>query len=292
MIPIVGAGQAGSTLTMQNGQFSCLSRPIHSSMKERIETELEKIEKSFDVKVIYACESGSRAWGFPSANSDYDVRFLYLHPQDWYLAINLEQKREGIELPIENDLDIDGWDFRKALKLFYKSNPPLLEWLGSPIVYLEPYSTAHKMRELAATYYNPLANMYHYLRMAQGNYREYLKGERVWIKKYFYVLRPILAVNWLERGYGVVPTEFGTLVEEIVEDSELKQQINKLVKNKQTGQELDYGARIPIISDFISNELARLENKQFEKSLEKQPVEPLNELFRSALQEVWGGNNG
>lgn len=260
-------------------------------MKANIEIELQKIEKSCEVKVIYACESGSRAWGFPSANSDYDVRFLYLHPQDWYLAIDLENKRDVIEVPIETDLDISGWDLRKALQLFYKSNPPLLEWLGSPIIYVEPYAIAQQMRELAATYYNPIANMYHYLRMAQGNYRDYLKGERVWIKKYFYVLRPILAVNWIERGYGVVPTEFGKLVEGIVENIILKQQINELIESKKEGQELDYGARIPMISDFISSELERLENKRFESSLEKQPVDPLNKLFFSALQEVWEKSN-
>lgn len=161
-------------------------------MKEKIIARLNNVETEECVKILYACESGSRAWGFPSADSDFDVRFLYLHPKDWYLSIDLEQKRDVIERPISDQIDLSGWDLRKALWLFRKSNPPLLEWLGSPIVYWERYSTATQMRQLAETYYSPKACMYHYLHMARGNYREYLKGEHVWIKKYFYVLRPIL----------------------------------------------------------------------------------------------------
>lgn len=261
-------------------------------MKQRIQSELEAIESQVGVKILYACESGSRAWGFPSADSDYDVRFLYLHPQDWYLAVDLESRRDVIERRIDHDLDVSGWDLRKALKLFHKSNPPLLEWLGSPIVYLENYTVAACLRELAPTYYNPIASMYHYLHMAQGNFRNYLQGEQVWVKKYFYVLRPLLAVNWLERGCGIVPTEFEQLVNRIIDDGELKQQIAALIVAKKAGDELDEGPRIPIISDFINNELARLEHKQFAASLEKQPFEPLNELFRSMLVEVAGQTFG
>lgn len=256
-------------------------------MKQKILAEIKALEQQFKVKVLYVCESGSRAWGFPSSDSDFDVRFIYLHPRDWYLAVNLENKRDVIELPIDSDLDINGWDLRKALKLFYKTNPPLLEWLGSPIVYLDNYGIASQMRQLASIYYNPLACMYHYLHMAQGNYRDYLKGEEVWVKKYFYVLRPLLAVNWLERGLGVVPTEFQRLVEQIVEDTPLKEQINKLIAEKRAGKELDFGPRIPEISDFITTELHRLEEIHFEKSLEKQSFAQLNDLFRKALTDMF-----
>jgi uncharacterized protein len=95
-------------------------------MKQKIIEEIKKIEGTYKVKVLYACESGSRAWGFPSKNSDYDVRFIYIHEEDWYLSI--DQKRDVIELPINDLLDINGWELTKALRLFRKSNPPLLEW--------------------------------------------------------------------------------------------------------------------------------------------------------------------
>ncbi|MEP9411091.1 MAG: nucleotidyltransferase domain-containing protein [Candidatus Brocadia sp.] len=256
-------------------------------MKEEIITRLNNVENEECVKILYACESGSRAWGFPSTNSDFDVRFLYLHPKNWYLSIDLEQKRDVIERPINDQIDLSGWDLRKALRLFRKSNPPLLEWLGSPIVYREKYSTATQMRQLAEAYCSPKACIYHYLHMARGNYREYLRGEQVWIKKYFYVLRPILAINWLERGWGVVPTDFRIMVNQLFNSGELKQEIEKLIKSKEQSEELDYGPRIPVISNFIDSEIERFEVKQFTDDTDQCSTDQLNSLFRFALDEVW-----
>ena len=258
-------------------------------MREKIRARLQHIEISEEIRILYACESGSRAWGFPSANSDYDVRFIYLHPRDWYLSIDLEQKRDVVECFIGGQLDINGWDLRKALQLLRKGNPPLMEWLGSPIVYWEEFTVAEKMRELVSEYYSPVACLYHYLHMAQGNYRDYLKGPTVWLKKYFYVLRPLLAINWIEQGLGVVPTEFQVLVERVVDTAELNEEIEKLVEAKRRGEELDHGPRIELISDLFERELARLEGQQFGQEHDK-PVasaEEFNELFRSALDEVW-----
>lgn len=256
-------------------------------MEQEILSRLSNVELEEGVKILYACESGSRAWGFPSSDSDYDVRFLYLHPKKWYLSIDLERKRGVIERPINDQIDLNGWDLRKALGLFHKSNPPLLEWLSSSIIYLEKYSIATRMRELAPVYYSPKACMYHYLHMARGNYREYLKGERVWIKKYFYILRPLLAINWLERGLGVAPTEFRVLVERVIDSEELKREIGKLIEAKEQGEELDYGPRIPVIGDFIDSEMERLDGKEFTDGIEKQPIDKPNDLFRAALEEVW-----
>ena len=254
-------------------------------MREKIISHLINLESEENIIIFYACESGSRAWGFPSADSDYDVRFLYLHPTSWYLSI--EEKRDVIERTLNDDLDINGWDLKKALALFRKSNPPLLEWLDSPIIYQEKFTIASQMRELAKIYYLPTACIYHYLHMAQGNFREYLKGERVWIKKYFYVLRPILAIKWIEQGYGVAPTAFGTLVEQVLPNGVLKDEINKLIEQKSKGAELDYGDRIPAISEFIENELARLEESQKEYVNKPAPIEVLDNLFRHALHEIW-----
>ncbi len=258
-------------------------------MREKIQTCLQEIETHEKVKIVYACESGSRAWGFPSSDSDYDVRFIYLHPKDWYLSIDLEKRRDVIERPINEQLDVSGWDLRKSLQLLRKFNPPLMEWLGSPIVYREQFTIAAQMRDLASRYYSPVACLYHYLRMAQGNYRDYLKGPIVWIKKYFYVLRPILAIRWIERDLGVVPTEFQVLVEQVIDSSELKAEIEALVAAKRRGDELDRGPRIAQISDFIEMELARWESRQFGQEYGKPgpPVGEFNDLFRAALDEVW-----
>lgn len=256
-------------------------------MRERIEAALAEVEAAEGVTILYACESGSRAWGFASADSDYDVRFLYLHSPDWYLSIDLGVKRDVIERPIDGALDLSGWELRKALLLFRKSNPPLLEWLGSPIVYRERHKTAERLRELAPTFYSPVACGYHYLHMAKGNHREYLKGDSVWRKKYFYVLRPLLALRWLEAGLGVVPTEFEKLVEATVPTDELREAIAALVDEKAAGAELDYGPRIPVVSDFIEGELRRHEQTGFDRSPPPPPIEPLNELFRDELRQVY-----
>jgi uncharacterized protein len=252
---------------------------------EEIPRRLGKIEKEERVIIFYACESGSRAWGFPSEDSDYDVRFLYLRSRDWYLSIDVEEKRDVIEQPISDMLDISGWDLRKALKLLRKSNPPLLEWLNSPIIYQEKLSIMERLRQLVPEYYSPVACLHHYLHMAEGNCREYLKGETVWVKKYFYVLRPLLAINWIEKESTVVPMEFGALVERCVKASSLKQAIGNLLERKRTGQELDRGPRIPAISDFIDSELERLKRTVIEGK-SKPDSERLNEFFRWALDEV------
>jgi len=255
---------------------------IADEVKQEILDRLNDIETEEGVSIFYACESGSRAWGFPSEDSDYDVRFLYLRPSDWYLSIDLESKRDVIERPINDLLDISGWDLRKALQLFRKSNPPLLEWLNSPIVYQEKGSISQVLRDLIPEYYSRVKCMHHYLHMAQGNFREYLRGDIVWVKKYFYVLRPILAIKWIETRSDAVPMEFGKLVDSCVESNELKTSINTLVEQKRAGQELDRQPRIDIISEFIESELQRLESVIVEDKV-KLDSASLDQLFRSSL---------
>ena len=254
-------------------------------MKSQILSQLREIESHENVRIVYACESGSRAWGFPSADSDYDVRFLYVRPVEWYLSIDI--KRDVIERPIHDELDISGWDLKKALLLFRKSNPPLLEWLGSSIVYLEKYSAAQRMRRLLPDYYSPTACLYHYLHMALGNYREYLKGDVVWIKKYFYVLRPILAMIWIERGLGVVPTDFNTLVDKLALEPPIANEIARLLAAKRAGAELDRGPRIEVLSRFIEEELDRWENNSTIHQKRSVNSDKLDELFRTTLKEAW-----
>ncbi len=245
--------------------------------------ELHNIEKEYRVQIFYACESGSRAWGFPSADSDFDVRFLYIRERDWYLSIDVEDKRDVIELPISDDLDISGWDLRKALKLLRKSNPPLLEWLSSPTVYMQNDALIEKFRDLAPLYYSPISCSYHYLQMARNNFREYMKGDTVKVKKYFYILRPILAIKWIEEMSEIMPMEFGIMVDRLIHDQPLKKAINDLVDRKKQGEELKLEPKIPVISDFIKNEMERITTKVFDKYNEKSPTEILNSTFREMI---------
>ncbi len=255
------------------------------NIRQEIESRLRQIEQEEEVCIFYTCESGSRAWGFPSANSDYDVRFVYIHPPTWYLSI--DDKRDVIERKISDLIDISGWDIRKALKLLRKSNPPLLEWLNSPIIYQQRLDIVEKIRLLMPEYYSPKSCLYHYLHMAEGNFRDYLKGEIVWVKKYFYVLRPILACKWIEAGYGVVPMEFERLIHRLVEDEGLKAAIHELLRRKREGLELDREARIPVISEFIEVELERLGSTSFDGKNGNPDTERLDEVFRWILAEVW-----
>jgi len=251
--------------------------------KPRILEQLRKVESDESVRVLFACESGSRAWGFPSEDSDYDVRFIYVHPQEWYLSIDLEQRRDVIERPIVDSLDVSGWDVRKALQLLHKSNPPLLEWLGSPIVYIDRGGLADRLRQFAGRFYSPTACTYHYLHMARGNVREYLKGDEVWLKKYFYVLRPLLAIRWIETHDERVPMEFGTLLDGARVDANVRARIDDLLVRKRAGVELDKGPKIPEISEFIETELLRLESVTLEKAGSAGAHEELNRLFREVV---------
>ncbi len=244
---------------------------------------LAAIEQTHAVRILYACESGSRAWGFASPDSDYDVRFIYVHPRDWYLRVDLEYCRDVIECPIEDVLDINGWDFRKALQLMRKSNPPLFEWLHSPIVYRAQPGFQEAMQALTPACYSFPACAWHYLHMARGNNREYLQGEQVRLKKYLYVLRPLLAVHWLESGRGMVPMLFRTLVETLVAPGALRDAIEHLLILKQGGAELAWGPRIRVLNDWIAAELARLASGPALGPAVKPDPEWLNTAFRAWL---------
>lgn len=250
-------------------------------MRDAILERLAAIEAAEGVRVLYACESGSRAWGFPSADSDYDVRFLYLRPTEWYLSI--DERRDVLEFPISDALDINGWDLRKALRLARRSNPPLLEWLGSPIVYRQEAAWADELRELVRTYYQPVNCFHHYAHMARGNYRDALRGDEVWVKKYFYVLRPLLAMRWIERGLGVVPTEFGTLVDRILGSDPPRAEIDALLAQKRAGAELQYGPRIAAISSFIEGELDHWTRHPTVEAANPQSSAALDQFFRRCL---------
>ena len=255
-----------------------------------IQETLQRLEQEEDIIVLLAVESGSRAWGFPSTDSDYDVRFIYIRRPEWYLSIDLENRRDVIERPIEDAIDLSGWDIRKALKLFQKSNPPLLEWLQCPIVYRERFSLADRLRGLLPEFNSPKATFFHYLHMARGNIREYLKGDMVWRKKYFYVLRPLLAMRWIDQGRGPVPIEFQKLVDATLDDPVLIAAIANLVSAKMAGAELDQGPRIPTISNFIADEMTRLEQTAYDRVDAAPEFGKLNELFRAMLDECWHGS--
>lgn len=260
-------------------------------MKEAILNTLQSIEKDYDVKILYACESGSRAWGFPSKDSDYDVRFIYVHRRDDYLTIDpigIGKKSDVIELPINDLLDVSGWELTKALKLFRKSNPPLMEWLRSGIIYYEAFSTIEKMKGLSEEAFSPIASIHHYLHMASNNFREYLQRDAVKIKKYFYVLRPVMAARWIEKYKEFPPLEFSMLLEHVIPEGELKKEIQTLLNRKLAGEEFDLEPRIEVLHKFLHGEIICLGKVAKEQVNSHQDITPkLNQLFQDTLSEVW-----
>ncbi|RYY74286.1 MAG: nucleotidyltransferase domain-containing protein [Gammaproteobacteria bacterium] len=256
---------------------------IPEDIRAEIIKRIRNAEIEHNVKILYAVESGSRAWGFASPNSDYDVRFVYVRPKEWYLTIDVEDKRDVIEYPIVDEIDINGWDLRKALKLLWKSNPAIVEWLQSPIVYMDDGVFATTVRDLISKIYSVEKGVYHYRSMAKTNYRGYLKTELVPIKKYFYVLRPLLSIKWLEKFKQPAPIEFHRLRELINENNVLNAEIEALLERKKISQEKELAPPIKPLNDFIESELARLEKVDVDETISDRSIEALNHLFAKLL---------
>ncbi|MBS1723283.1 MAG: nucleotidyltransferase domain-containing protein [Armatimonadetes bacterium] len=250
-------------------------------MFSKIVEELEQIQREEDIKILFACESGSRAWGFASPDSDYDVRFVYYHSLDWYLSI--DDRRDVIELNLPGDLDVAGWELRKTLRLAKRSNPPLHEWMRSPIMYQKDEALFDEFVTATKSCYSSDRCYLHYFHMAQGNYKEYLQGDEVLTKKYLYVLRPLMACLWIEKWpERPVPMEFDLLRGGVVQEASLMTAIDDLLELKARSSEITSGPRISAISDFIERELARIRNRRFDVAGEPDTSE-LEGFFQKAI---------
>lgn len=229
-------------------------------MTPNIIHNLSLLEKERKIKILYAVESGSRAWGFSSINSDYDVRFLYVHNLDYYLSIsnNLKDTIQKIfddQYVYVNELDFSGWELKKSLRLFAKSNPCLLEWLDSPIIYHQDDMFIYKLRELRDKYFDPKSSIYHYLHMARNNFDIFLQKDKVKLKKYFYVLRPILCCSWIFRTKTHAPMLFDTLMQHEIHDTEINNKVSDLLVRKKNGVELDEGDRIHCLNEYLREKI-------------------------------------
>lgn len=249
-------------------------------MTQIIQEKLAEIEHTENIHILHCIESGSRAWGFESPDSDYDVRFIYVRPREYYLR--LDKTRDVIEWQLDEVLDINGWDIQKALRLLYKSNPTLFEWNLSPIVYrTTPEWKA--VSDIINHYFLKKSGLYHYLSTAKSNYREYLKGEIVRLKKYFYVLRPLLACKWILAEGTPPPMLFSTLMDKFL-DEELKPEVQNLLKLKMELPEAGMGRRMDKINAFIDSTMEDIGRKIDSLPPEEhRGWEELNRIFLSLL---------
>lgn len=249
-------------------------------MKNVILEKLKEIEEIEDVKIIFAVESGSRAWGFESSDSDYDVRFVYVRKQQDYLR--LDPVRDVIEWQLDETLDINGWDLQKALRLAYKGNPVFFEWMHSPVFYYADEVIFPKLKEVTASYFSSKKGMYHYWHMSSKNMQEYLQRDQVKIKKYFYALRPIWAADWIDAYQSVPPVAFAELKEDFC-PPDIAIIVEKLLTRKMKSNETEIIAPIPELNQYLEKELARLEKRALQLEESHRSWHSLNQFFRTLI---------
>ena len=210
---------------------------------------LQAIENQHGVKILYAVESGSRAWGFPSPDSDWDVRFIYVHPTEWYLRV--EPQRDVIEIMNEETgFDASGWELRKALRLFRRTNPSLLEWLDSRIVYMEFPGFADELKQFIPTYFNEIRAMHHYLSLAKNTQVNIYEPGTVKLKKYLYFLRSVIAAKWIAEKGTPPPVPFRELFSAMVSDNEILSAIEELLVLKSHSAEHNSDKVSSLLTDY------------------------------------------
>lgn len=261
---------------------------------DEIVAKVQRLAIHHGVRVLFAVESGSRGFGYESANSDYDVRFVYVRPASWYLSVR--ERRDVIEYKDSDKLDIVGWDLRKALYQMARGNPQLGEWLHSPIAYIET-DYLDDMMDLNKTYFNTRTAIFHYLHMALGNYNRYIKDrDNPQHKKYIYVARPFLACMMIERLNKMPDMHIDTLVQDV--GDECPDFVHTIIERKKAGDELGCGPPIPEFNAWIEGKRDHFMRVAATSAREKLCYDDLDQYFmfqvlnNEALESKPGSGNG
>ncbi len=251
-------------------------------MEDKIKKYLTDLEKEKGIEILLACETGSRAWGFPSPDSDFDVRIIYKHHKDWYLS--LTEEKDTIECFYENnDIDISGWDLRKCLRLMWKSNPPLLERIQSPIIYQVDKDFQVGINSIAQNTYSRIATIHHYLSMAKKALDEVVSSNDYKLKRFFYALRASVACLWILDKEEIPPIEFGKMVSGLDLSDNLTNRINELIELKSTISETYLHNGEQDLIKFMESCLERADNESKSLPASKGQMSELNEFFRNTL---------
>lgn len=253
---------------------------IPEDIETAIQAELDAVEREHRVRILWACESGSRAWGFPSPDSDFDVRFIYVHERDWYLGI--EPGRDVIERPVDEVFDVSGWDLRKALRLLRGGNATLGEWLDSPIMYRETPGFRDDFLVLISRAHRPDRSYWHYRSVATRHEALATAREEVRIKKFLYALRTCLAAEWAATRDEKPPMRLEALVAGCGLDAVTIAQIDDLVKIKAGVSEKSEAAVDPALVQWLAARIAALETLEVEP-VTPAPVEWFDALFQRYL---------
>lgn len=181
--------------------------------------KLKEIEKEYGVRVLYAVESGSRAWGTHGPQSDYDVRFIYIRPREDYLR--LEQPRDVLEFPIDDGWDMAGWDLRKTLQLLQNANSQIYEWFGSPVVYVDD-GFSKRFRPLLDAYFSTKTAVRHYLHQADRKRKQQDRAEQTKVKHYLYGFQHLSSARWILDHQAPPPVDYRKLVGLLPEDARVR----------------------------------------------------------------------
>ncbi|MFL9845835.1 nucleotidyltransferase domain-containing protein [Flavobacterium rhizosphaerae] len=248
-------------------------------MQQTILNKLSEIEKQHNIKILHAVESGSRAWGFASPDSDYDIRFIYKRQTQEYL--NLWEKQDTIEFMTNEDLDGSGWDLNKTLKLLAKSNGALLEWLFPPVVYKTDVVFSSKMQALAKETFSPIATLHHYLGTTK-NFMEVCEAEKVKLKSYFYALRSALAGKWIVDNKTIPPVAFKELIP--LAPAHIQQKTDELLEIKAVQDEKYLHPKEVLITNYLKEIIAYNQKNAASLPSGKKVNEKLEEFFRTEIQ--------
>lgn len=230
---------------------------ISLDARREIAQRLAQVVREEGIRLLMAVESGSRAWGFPSPDSDYDVRFIYVRP--WQDYLTLQPIRDVVERPIVDELDVSGWDIRKALGLLLRHNAVLAEWIESPIRYVTDDPAVERLANIADRYFDPRGYALHYASLGTNNVKRWpADAPSISAKRYFYALRPALCVRALrmvpERR---PPMQLQQLIAITDLPPELVHQIDELVEMKGQQREKAGTRRSADIEALIIEELSR-----------------------------------
>ncbi len=251
-------------------------------IEEKIKKYLSDLEKEKGIEILIACETGSRAWGFPSPDSDFDVRIIYKHDKDWYLS--LTEEKDTIEYFLDNkEIDISGWDLRKVLRLLWKSNPPLLERIQSPIIYKVDKDFLTEINSIAQKTYSRIATIHHYLSMAKKALEEVTNAEEYKLKKFFYALRASIACLWILEREEIPPIEFSKMLNGLDFQGFLKARIRELIELKSTKSESYLHKGENELIEFMKTCIERTDGESQSLPASKGQMTDLNDFFRKLL---------
>lgn len=265
-----------------------MDKVIPDAARVEVQRRLDDIEAKEDVRILLAVESGSRAWGFHSPDSDFDARFIYVRDEDAYLS--LFPPRDVIETPLVDLMDVNGWDLSKVLRLMMRGNSVVHEWLSSPVVYRASASFLSSITPLASAWRSTYADAHHYYGLlASQRARHLASRDAVNLKKYFYAVRPAIALQWLRERGGAPPMDLPSLLAGVTLPPAALEALQDLRRAKMASSEVGEGARIAALDAYIEEQAAwGMQAKGPPPAPDPDLVERSNALFRAAVRGQLG----